>query len=176
MPNPIKELKEFTTKVINEMLEKTHSGFLSYHFDQSAVKAEIASMGIQPSFSEVVFHHITLVFPFDPTKASYVDGFLYSFSQTLEEWLSQPKTAKIIGHAKGEDIEAFVVEIDGQSVRPKFEVIDSKGKTKAYNTNGERFHITFSKEPSVPAKKSNDIISKGFDLIDGPTFKVIGKV
>lgn len=66
--------------------------------------------------------------------------------------LPPPATCRIVGHADdGEGVEAFVVEIDGTTVRP----------------GGGTFHITWSLAEGRKAKESNDVIAqRGFTRLD----------
>ena len=161
-------------KVIAGAQEKMQANFLSYHFNRDELLSALAACGMQAKYAEVVLHHITFVYPFDRSKAACQDGFLYSYSQTVEEWEQTPKTAKIVGYVDGGDIEAFVVEVDGVRMRPKFQLVNGKGEVKTVNDKGELFHITFSKQPGVAPKKSNDAIALGYQQIDGPVFAVRG--
>ncbi len=80
-------------------------------------------------------------------------------------WKQTPRKAKIVGIADDEQngIQALTVVIDGQTERPKFNYIDSKGKEKPMGQGGF-YHITLSKNPEVPAKKSNDILGSARPL------------
>jgi len=170
----LKNLSTFTAKIIAEAQNKMQANFLSYHFDREELLATMTANGFHAKYPEIILHHITLVYPFDRSKAAYQDGFLYSYNQTVEEWEQTTKTAKIVGYADGGDIEAFVVEIDGLKIRPKFQLINGNGEVKIMNDKNELFHITFSKQPGVAPKKSNDAIAVGYQDIDGPTFSIRG--
>jgi len=60
-------------------------------------------------------------------------------------------TAKIVGRADdGEGVEAYVVAIAGDTVRP----------------DGGTWHITWSLGQGREAKESNDVLAKGWEAID----------
>lgn len=122
-------------------------GFQAYNLADSS-RSEILK-NFKPSFSEVILHHVTIAFGVEESKP------LPSKSDTLT----------VIGHAKNDRIECFVVEVNGSTGRE----------------DGGTFHLTISHVKGAKPFESNELIKNGFDLVTPfeikatPTFNPFGK-
>lgn len=115
-------------------------GYIAYNLTD-VCRAEILGR-FAPKFANVIVHHIT-----------------HSFNVSHEDALPpMPVSAKVIGYASNEKIEALVVEIDGTSIRG----------------DGKLMHITLSHTPEAKPVMSNDLLSsQGFEPCEHFTIEVI---
>lgn len=109
--------------------EVSKSGYLAYVVPEQ-VRGELATR-FPPKNPEFIGHHITHVFGWPATKPA-------------PQGMS---TIKVIGHAEADGLEAFVVTVDGQALRP----------------DGKRYHLTWSLDRAKGRKPvdSNRVVADG---------------
>lgn len=91
----------------------------------------------------------------------YADHVTYKYNVGEEAVPSAPKSAKIVGYAEKNGLEAFVVEINGKKTRP----------------DGRIFHITWSLDKSKGRKpvQSDNLIVSGWQPINHVPIKLTPK-
>lgn len=87
------------------------------------VLSQLRELDVLPLFSQVILEHVTFKFP-DSNSAP------------------RTKRVEIIGWANDERVQALLVTIDGQSVRP----------------DGKLYHLTYSLGPGAKAMESNRML------------------
>lgn len=83
------------------------------------------------SFSKVVCHHVTIEFNLTPEKLNS-----YSFDENTK--------VEVVGYARGDNIEALAVEINGESAR----------------RDGSFYHVTLSLQSPAKPVDSNKLKNK----------------
>ena len=97
-----------------------------------------------PKFSKVIAHHVTT-----------------EFGVAADSIPEPVKTARVVGYAPGESIQALVIEIDGTTKR----------------TDGGTYHITWSLDPASGSKPkdSNDLLAHGYEEVTQYAIKLTPK-
>lgn len=110
-------------------LDRVRTGYLAYELDEAS-RHKLLEL-FPPQFPDVIAHHVTLQYPavkpeFDPSQVKVM--------------------IRVIGHVDDDSLEALVVEVNGQSIRP----------------DGKTFHCTWSmdKAKGRKAAQSNVLIAQ----------------
>lgn len=105
----------------------TKRGFTCWLVDAKSRDALLAA--VPPEFPQVICHHVT---------------FQYNVPETTE--LPEEKVGYVVGEIIDCGVQAVVVEIDGNTIRP----------------DGERFHITMSLEEGRYAEEAKRLVRRGW--------------
>lgn len=115
-----------------EQLTEAKKGYTGFELDKKSRGSLLSKF--PPKFSDVIAHHVT-----------------YKFGVGEDAVPSEPKSARIVGYASDDSLEAYVVEINGSITRP----------------DGKVYHITWSLDRSKGRKPvhSNNLIASGWEPI-----------
>lgn len=115
----------------SQLVEK-QKGYTGFELDKKSRRALLSQF--PPQFPDVIAHHIT-----------------YKFGVSEDAVPNQPKSAEIVGYARDDSLEAYVVAINGSITRP----------------DGKVYHITWSLDRSRGRKpvQSNNLIASGWEKI-----------
>jgi hypothetical protein len=114
---------------MREKMEFVSGTYLAFKISEES-RAELLRL-FTTSFSKIVCHHVTIEFNLTPEKLRS-----YSFNKDTK--------VEVVGYARGDNIEALAVEINGSNER----------------RDGSFYHVTLSLQPPAKPVDSNKLKNK----------------